>query len=478
MSHLFDTLFFVYAIAFLNALIEVHMLSDKNPEEESHQQTYSSRLFREPIPKFALPQKSMPANAAYQLIHDELDLDANPALNLASFVTTWMEPEAQKLIDENLHKNFIDHDEYPQTEKIQTRCVNMLARLFHSPQEACSMGTATVGSSEAIMLALLSHKWAWKKKRETAGLSADRPNLIFGAHAHVCWEKFAKYFDVEMRLVPIEENQTTLRSDKVAELIDERTICVGAILGSTYTGDVDPIGELNSLLMTIKREKGWDIPLHIDGASGGFILPFTEPKFVWDFRLEQVKSINVSGHKYGLVYPGIGWVLWKEKEDFPEELVYKVDYLGGWMPTYTLNFSRGSSGIIAQYYNFLRLGYEGYAEIMQNCIANARYLASKLIELGEFTILNRAEHLPILALKLHQTEYSVFDLSSKLREKGWIVSAYTLPANAEHIAILRIVVRENFSRDLADLLHSHIKEACQLLKTRSKERSPSYLSIC
>jgi len=456
------------------------MLSEKISEEEAHAQTYSSRFFKESVPKNALPDKSMPANAAYQLIHDELDLDANPSLNLATFVTTWMEPEATQLIEENLHKNFIDHDEYPQTEKIQTRCVNMLARLYNAPEEAKTMGTATVGSSEAIMLALLGHKWAWRKRRQAEGKSIDRPNVIFGAHAHICWDKFAKYFDVEMRVVPVDENCFTLRTERVEPLIDENTICVGAILGSTYTGDVDPIRELNSLLMTIKRVQGWDIPLHVDAASGGFIVPFTDPKFVWDFRLEQVKSINVSGHKFGLVYPGVGWVLWKEKDDFPEDLIYKVDYLGGWMPTYTLNFSRGSGGIIAQYYNFLRLGREGYTEIMNNCISNARYLSSLLQKSERFTILNRGEQLPIVIMRLAPsiTGYTVFDLSDRVREKGWIVSAYTLPKRAEDVAVLRVVVRENFSHDMADMLYQHILEACQSLEKEKKAHIHSKLAIC
>lgn len=454
------------------------MLSHKHAQEKFHKQTYSSRLFSEEIPKYTLPEKSMSAEAAYQLVHDELNLDANPALNLASFVTTWMEPEARKLIDENLHKNFIDHDEYPQTEKIHARCVNMLAHLFHSPEGCDTMGTATVGSSEAIMLALLGHKWAWRKKRENAGLSTDKPNIIFGAHAHICWEKFAKYFDVEMRIVPLDSTRFVLSTEKVASLIDENTICVGAILGSTYTGELDPIGELNSLLTTIKREKGWDIPLHIDGASGGFILPFSNPRYIWDFRLEQVKSINVSGHKFGLVYPGIGWVLWKEQNEFPDELIYKVDYLGGWMPTYTLNFSRGSGCVIAQYYNFLRLGFEGYANIMNNCLSNARYLAGKLRKSGRFHLINTAEHLPILAFQLNKQEFTVFDLSSKLREKGWVVSAYTLPKEAETIAIMRVVVRENFSHDMADLLTQHIEEACLQLEKKTSLHTPQHPSVC
>ena len=446
------------------------MLSKKNQieslkkAEKDHHSTYSSRYFKESIPKFELPEKSMPANAAYQLIHDELNMDANPSLNLASFVTTWMEPEAQKLIRENLHKNFIDHDEYPQTEVIHHRCVNMIARLFNSPQECNSVGAATIGSSEAIMLGLLAHKWIWKKRKKSGAV----PNLIFGAEVHVCWEKFARYFDVEMRVIPLQRGEYTISAEKVEELIDENTICVGAILGTTYSGQSDPIKDINDLLVRIKKEKGWDIPLHVDAASGGFVVPFTQPDFEWDFRLEQVKSINVSGHKYGLVYPGIGWIIWRDEKDFPEELVFKVNYLGGWMPTYTLNFSCNGAFVIAQYYNFLRLGREGYSQIMKSCVENAHFLGQKLAESGKFEMINDAKMLPIVAVSLkdENRSYSVFDLSSKLRERGWVIAAYTMPPNAEEIELLRIVVREHFSRDMAEILYQDIMNACAALESK------------
>ncbi|WP_420421116.1 glutamate decarboxylase [Simkania sp.] len=432
--------------------------------EKEHSSTYSSRYFSQSIPKLEIPEKSMPANAAYQLIHDELNMDANPALNLASFVTTWMEPEAQKLITENLHKNFIDHDEYPQTEVIHERCVNMMARLFNAPEDCNSIGTATIGSSEAIMLGLLAHKWVWKRRAKPGAV----PNIVFGAEVHVCWEKFARYFDVEMRIIPLDKGRYTITTESVEERIDENTICVGAILGTTYSGQADPIQEINALLLRIKKEKGWDIPLHIDAASGGFVVPFTNPDFVWDFRLEQVKSINVSGHKYGLVYPGIGWVLWRDESDFPEELVFKVDYLGGWMPTYTLNFSCNGAFVLAQYYNFLRLGREGYTQIMNNCVENAQYLGKMLAESGKFEMINQAKMLPIVAMKLKDEikGYSVYDISSKLRERGWVVAAYTMPPNAEEIALLRVVVREHFSRDMAEILYDDIMHVCERLESK------------
>lgn len=441
-------------------------------EEKGHASTYSSRVFRESVPKYTIPENGMPANAAYQLIHDELNMDANPSLNLASFVTTWMEAEAVQLMLENLHKNFIDHDEYPQTEVIHHRCVNMLSRLFNVPEDSNTIGAATIGSSEAIMLCLLAHKWNWRKHRRKS--ENAKPNIVFGAEVHVCWEKFARYFDVEMRIIPLEKNCYTITAEKVEQVIDENTICVGAILGTTYSGQADPIEEINELLLKIKKEKGWDIPLHVDAASGGFVVPFTDPDFKWDFRLEQVKSINVSGHKYGLVYPGIGWLIWREESEFPEELIFKVNYLGGWMPTFTLNFSCNSANVIAQYYNFLRLGKEGYRHIMRNCLSNAQYLAELLEKSGLFEMINKSQKLPIIAMQLKEEikNYTVFDLSNTLRERGWVMSAYTMPPNAEEIALLRVVVKENFSRDMADILYADIMNACQNLEKKEPKAPP------
>jgi len=441
------------------------MLSKKEKaSEKGHASTYSDRFFREPVPKNAIPEKSMPANAAYQLIHDELNMDANPSLNLASFVTTWMEPEAVKLLNENMHKNFIDHDEYPQTEVLHKRCVNMLARLFNAGEKNKAIGAATIGSSEAIMLALLAHKWNWKKNRRKN--ESDMPNIVFGAEVHVCWEKFARYFDVDMRILPLAKDKYIITPEQVEEAVDENTICVGAILGTTYSGQSYPIKEINDVLLKIKKEKGWDIPIHVDAASGGFVTPFVEPDFKWDFRLEQVRSINVSGHKYGLVYPGIGWMIWKEESEFPEELIFKVNYLGGWMPTFTLNFSCNSQGVIGQYYNFLRLGKEGYRNIMKNCLANAQYLAGLLEKSGKFEMINRSQKLPIVAMRLKDETkgYSVFDLSKKIRERGWVIAAYTMPPNAEEVAIMRVVVKENFSHDMADILFQDVINACDALE--------------
>jgi len=426
---------------------------------------YLPKAVEKGIPKYEFPKKGMSPRAAYQLVHDELSLDGNPFLNLASFVNTWMEPEADKLIMENINKNIIDIFEYPQTDKvIHKNIVNMLGRLFNGHNTEF-MGTATAGSSEGIMLGLLAHKWSWKK----SGRGTGKPNIIFGADAHVCWDKFAKYFDVDAIKIPIDKNTRTITAEAVSKHIDENTICVGCILGTTFTGEIDPIKDINNLLLEYKKEKNWDIPIHIDAASGGFILPFTEPEFEWDFRLERVRSINVSGHKYGLTYPGLGWLIFRDEKDLPKDLIFTVDYLGEQEETYTLNFSGSSAMVVAQYYNILRFGRAGYTGIMKNILAVSQNLAEKLNMLGRFEMLNRGERLPIIAFRQKkETEYSLLQISYKLREKGWIVPAYHLPKNAENIEIMRVVVRENFTQDMASILVDDIEKACQFLETEAK----------
>ena len=435
-------------------------ISKKKRVETETTPTCGSRYFAETIPKYEIPDEGMPPRAAYQLIREELNLDSNPTLNLASFVTTWMEPEANQLIMDSVGKNFVDNDEYPQTEKIQTRVVNMLARLFNSHEKSESLGTATIGSSEAIMLGLLAHKWVWKKRRQAEGKPYDQPNIVMGADVHTAWEKFALYFDVELKLIPLEKYRQIVAVEDIEREIDENTICVGAVLGTTFTGQMDPIKEINDLLVNIKETKGWDIPIHVDAASGGFITPFLNPEIEWDFRLEQVRSINVSGHKYGLVYPGVGWLIFGDKNDLPEELIFEVNYLGGLMPNYSLNFSKASNTIIAQYYNLIRLGKKGYQDILQILLVNAIYLAHKLENSGRFEIINKEILFPLVAVKLKEdAKFTVFQLSEKLRQKGWIVPAYTLPANADDIAVMRMVIKENFGRDMVEMLYTDIMKA-------------------
>ncbi len=437
---------------------------------KGHASTYSDRFFAEEIPKYVMPDKGMPADAAYQLIHDELNLDGNPSLNLASFVTTWMEPEADRLIKESANKNFIDHDEYPQTEEIHQRVVNMLGRLFNAPEQKTFLGTATIGSSEAIMLGLLAHKFRWRDRRKKQKKPYDKPNIVMGADVHTVWDKFARYFDVEPRIVPLKPGKYTIGPKDVEKLIDENTICVGAILGTTFTGQADDIEGINTLLLKIKKQKGWDIPIHVDGASGAFIAPFVHKNLKWDFRLEQVKTINASGHKFGLVYPGLGWLLFRDKEDLPDDIVFKVNYLGGEMPTYTLNFSRGGSMVIAQYYNLIRLGKIGYSRIMNNLMDTSKYLAGKVKKCGRFKMESEAKLMPLITFQLKgKPGFTEYDLSDKLREHGWIVPAYSMPPNAESVVVLRVVMKENFSRDMADMFFRDLMESYDKLSEKTKK---------
>jgi glutamate decarboxylase len=429
---------------------------------------YGHRFLLEPAPDHELPQHGMRAVDAMRLIGEELVLDGIPMRNLATFVTTWMEPEAQRIIAENLHRNFIDHAEYPQTAEIEQRCIRMLASLFHAPGE--TTGARTQGSSEAIMLGALSLKWKWRERREKAGRDTTRPNLVFGADVHVVWEKFCRYFDVEPRIIPLQKDKYTIGPEDVEPHLDENTIGVAAVLGTTFTGHADDIGGINDLLVALKNDRGLDVPLHVDAASGGFVWPFLYPDTEWDFRLEQVRSINTSGHKYGLVYPGIGWLVFRETADLAEDLVFYENYLGKRDATFTLNFSTGSAMVLAQYYNFVRLGHEGYRYTMETMQENTRSLAERLVGIGDFKLVGEAgaEQLPLVAFQLaEERNFDEFDVASQLAaERGWMVPAYTLPPDAEHVTIMRALVKLTLGHTLANTLADDLAQACSTLEQK------------
>jgi glutamate decarboxylase len=427
---------------------------------------YGNRFLLEAAPDHQLPEYGMTSTDAMRLIGEELVLDGIPMRNLATFVTTWMEPEAQRVIAENLHRNFIDHAEYPQTAEVEQRCIRMLAHLFHAPGE--TTGARTQGSSEAIMLGALSLKWKWRERREAAGKDTTRPNLIFGGDVHVVWEKFCRYFDVEPRIIPLQPDKYTIGPEDVEPFIDENTIGVAAVLGTTFTGHSDDIRGINDLLVRLRDEKGLDVPLHVDGASGGFVWPFLYPDSEWDFRLEQVRSINVSGHKFGMVYPGIGWLIFRERADLAEDLVFYENYLGKTDATFTLNFSTGSAMVLAQYYNFVRFGFHGYRYLMETMQRNAHALAERIAGIGEFRLIGAAgaEQLPLVAFQLTDGHgYDEFDVASQLAaERGWMVPAYTLPPNADHVTIMRALVKLTLSHTLATTLADDIAAACETLE--------------
>ncbi|WP_319445774.1 MULTISPECIES: glutamate decarboxylase [unclassified Mycobacterium] len=432
-------------------------MSRRHKPASSISPAYTGRFSMAPVPTLRMPDECMEAEAAYRFIHDELMLDGSSRLNLATFVTTWMDPEAEKLMAETFDKNMIDKDEYPATAAIEQRCVCMVADLFHAEglrddDPSSAIGVSTVGSSEAVMLGGLAMSWRWRAKVGD-GWKKRTPNLVLGSNVQVVWEKFCRYFDVEPRYLPVEEGRYVITSEQVLAAVDEDTIGVVAILGTTYTGELEPIAEICAALDKLAADGGVDVPVHVDAASGGFVVPFLHPDLEWDFRLPRVVSINVSGHKYGLTYPGIGFVVWRSAEYLPEELVFRVNYLGGDMPTFTLNFSKGGNQVIGQYYNFLRLGHSGYTQVMNSLSQTARWLGDQLRDSEHFEVITDGSAIPVIAFRLTGDRgYTEFDVSHSLRAYGWQVPAYTMPDDATNVTVLRIVVREGFSADLARAL--------------------------
>ncbi len=435
---------------------------------------FASRAIIEPIAKNKLNEKSIPEDIVYNLIKEELDLDANPSQNLASFVTTWVEEKAQKLVSDSIKYNLADEVEYPHIIEIQKRCLNILANLFNAPKNVCIAGTNTIGSSEAVMLAGLALKWKWKNRTK----DSSNPNIIIGSNTHVVWKKFIRYFDVEPKIIDIDSNSFVVSKDKVIENVDSNTIGVCLTLGTTFTGEFEPVEEISNALDDLYKNNGLDVPIHVDAASGGFIAPFLYPDIKWDFRLQRVVSINVSGHKYGLAYPGIGWVLWRNKDYLPEELIFPLDYLGGQIETFTLNFSRASYGVVSQYYNFLRLGNEGYKRIFDNLKSVTGFIYGEIDNLyipdkntkeqiKIFEIQSKLDALPVVVWSANKSlNFNVYELSQKLREFGWVVPAYELPPNANNITVLRVVVKENFNIDLAEHFINDLKTAVNNLQSR------------
>jgi len=412
------------------------------------------------MPKYKFPKDEQNPRHVYQIVHDELMLDGNSRQNLATFCSTWAEPEVHWLMDECIDKNMIDKDEYPQTAEIEARCVHMLADLWNSPEAANTMGCSTTGSSEAAMLGGMAMKWRWREKMRAQGKPTDKPNMICGP-VQICWHKFVRYWDVELREIPMEGDRLIMTPEEVIKRCDENTIGVVPTLGVTFTCQYEPVKAVSEALDKLQKDTGLDIPVHVDGASGGFLAPFVDPDLEWDFRLPRVKSINASGHKFGLSPLGVGWVVWRGKENLPDDLIFWVNYLGGNMATFALNFSRPGGQIIAQYYNFLRLGREGYRKIQQACYDTAAYLADEISKIGPFKIIYDGRGgIPALCWTLKQgvnPGFTLYDLADRLRSRGWQVPAYSLPANLQDLVIQRILVRHGVSRDLGDLLLNDIR---------------------
>ncbi|MDR2380715.1 MAG: glutamate decarboxylase [Bifidobacteriaceae bacterium] len=437
-------------------------------------------VFARPGEPVAAPRNQMPdagllPETAYQLVHDESMLDGNARLNLATFVGTWMDDYADRLYAEAFDKNAIDKDEYPQTAAMEQYCWRMLADLWHAPNPANSIGTSTTGSSEACMLGGLALKRRWRQRREAAGLPTDRPNLVMSSGVQVCWEKFCNYWDVEARQVPISLDHKVLDGSDLEKYCDENTIGVVAIMGVTYTGMYEPVDQIAAALDRIQLQTGLDIPIHVDGASGAMIAPFCQPDLLWDFRLPRVASINTSGHKYGLVYPGLGWVVWRDQSLLPDDLIFRVSYLGGDMPTFALNFSRPGAQILLQYYMFLRLGRAGYTRVQQGSLDVAHYLAQSIASLGPFDLWNDGSDIPVFAWYIKPDagrSWTLYDVSDRLRMRGWQVPAYPMPDSLQELTVQRIVVRNGVSMDLADRLIADLSAAVAYLDSVGAPTGP------
>ena len=423
---------------------------------------YGSRAADVSVPKYKLGRAELRPDVAHALVRDELFLDGNARQNLATFCQTWLDPQIHDLMDLSIDKNMIDKDEYPATAELENRCVHILADLWHAPKAATTIGCSTTGSSEACMLGGLALKWQWRKRMVALGRPTDRPNIVTGP-VQVCWHKFARYFDVELREIPLEPGRLGMTPDEVIARCDENTIGVMPTFGVTFTCHYEPVAEIAAALDKLQAETGLDIPIHVDAASGGFVAPFVEPGLVWDFRLPRVKSINASGHKYGMAPLGVGWVVWREKTDLPEELIFNVNYLGGDMPTFALNFSRPAGQIIAQYYLFLRLGHDGYKRIQLNGYDTAQHIGREICKMGPFELFfdgSSKKGIPAISWVIRpgaHPGYSLFDLSDRLRVRGWQVAAYTMPANLQSTVVMRVLVRHGFSRDMADMLLEDIQ---------------------
>jgi glutamate decarboxylase len=437
---------------------------------------YAVPLAERELPRYRMPQEKSDPQTVRNLIRDELNLDGNAAQNVATFCTTYDDDDVRYLMDMSVNKNLIDKDEYPQSADIENRCVSMLAALWNAPRATRAMGCSTEGSSEACMLGGLALKWRWRAGRRARGAPADRPNLVCGP-VQICWLKFARYFDVELRQIPLAGSALGMQPRQLADYCDENTIGVITTLGVTFTGIYEPVHEIAAALDDLQARTGLDIPIHVDAASGGFIAPFLQPALEWDFRIPRVTSINASGHKYGLAPLGVGWVVWRDAADLPEDLVFRVDYLGGELPTFALNFSRPAGQVIAQYYLLLRHGHAGYRDIHRACAGHARYLAGRLPKTGPFQLLYDGQGaLPAVCYKLadESAPFTLYDLSDRLRVRGWQVPAYPLPANRQDTTVQRILVRYGFSREMARLLVRDIEHSVAALSRGSRASQPAF----
>ena len=440
-------------------------MDTKDKTQEGDISIFGSKVMREPAPAERIPQHRTRAEIAYQMVKDETFPQTQPRLNLATFVTTYMDDYGTKLMNEAVGINYIDETEYPRVAVMCGRCINMVANMWNTPEKGdWKTGAVGIGSSEACMLGGVAAWLRWRERRKAEGKPYDKPNLVMSTAYQVVWEKFCQLWQIEMRTVPITHDHPTLNIDAALNMCDENTICIVPIMGVTWTGMNDDVEALNTALDEYNGRTGYNIPIHIDAASGGFILPFLNPEKKWDFRLKWVYSISTSGHKYGLVYPGLGWVVWKDKKYLPKDMSFSVNYLGASISQVGLNFSRPAAQILAQYYNFIHLGVEGYTEIHSNSMDIAKYCHKAIGKMPCFKNYSETLENPLFIWTMDPdyekgAKWTLFDLQDKLMQSGWMVPAYTMPKDIEDMVVMRIVVRQGMSRDMADMLIEDITNA-------------------
>lgn len=437
--------------------------------EDDQEIIFGSKEMREPAPTEFIPEHGTAAETAYQIVKDETFPQTQPRLNLATFVTTYMDDYGTRLMNEAVGINYIDETEYPRVAVMCGRCINMVANMWNTPEKnEWKTGAVGIGSSEACMLGGVAAWLRWRERRKAAGKPYDKPNLVMSTAYQVVWEKFCQLWQIEMRTVPITHEHPTLDIDQAIKACDENTICIVPIAGVTWTGMNDDVEALNDALEVYNAKTGHDVPIHVDAASGGFILPFLNPDKKWDFRLKWVLSISTSGHKYGLVYPGLGWVIWKDKRYLPDEMSFSVNYLGANITQVGLNFSRPGAQILAQYYNFIHLGMDGYRKVHSNSMDIAQYCHDAIGKISCFRNYSDQLDNPLFIWTLDPeydktANWTLFDLQDKLMQSGWMVPAYTMPKNIEDMVVMRIVVRQGMSRDMADMLIADIRNAVEEL---------------
>ena len=452
------------------------MKKDNKTQGDVATAIFGSEQMRQPAPSQKIPQHKTSPEIAYQIVKDETFPQTQPRLNLATFVTTYMDDYGTRLMNEAVGINYIDETEYPRVAVMCGRCINMIADMWNSPEKSdWKTGAVGIGSSEACMLGGVAAWLRWRERRKAAGQPCDKPNLVMSSAYQVVWEKFCQLWQIELRTVPISHEHPTLDIKRAIEMCDQNTICIVPIAGVTWTGMNDDIEALDKALDSFNKKSGYEIPIHVDAASGGFIPPFRDANHKCGFRLKWVLSISTSGHKYGLVYPGLGWVVWRDKKYLPKEMSFSVNYLGANITQVGLNFSRPAAQILAQYYNFIRLGYEGYKEVHENSMAIAQYCHDAIGKMPCFENYSKEIVNPLFIWTLKpeydkQAKWTLFDLQDKLLQSGWMVPAYTMPKDIEDMVVMRIVVRQGMSRDMADML---IGDICNAVAELEKLEYPT-----